>query len=461
MTNRLFRRSRSARLYIIEKSAAVLSALIALSIVLTAFAVSVQASGVPEMSFCGREDGGMMTLEVSVDAQTQFTAAFFALSYDTAKLGIVDEYSAVEACEGYQMMSHRSDTAGGFVGGELIALPSAVSAPQGSDLPGAKTAIARINFMLGGGVTAADLTADSITLCSDAGFLGGFVTDYTGVGGVLLLCGADMYTPANGGMSVSFDYTPVEEIVSFEDSLVTTVVGARPNPPRTVTGITEAGAARECAVVWDESEPWSYSAAGQYSIAGTADGTPVRPVCIVTVSEAEIVGAPEGYIAAAAGVPALMPDTVDVLLADGGVAAAQVLWNQDDIIAGADALPGQTYAVAGTFSLGDYTGEVKYNITPVERSSGYDGTPQPDEESSSAAGVVVLVAAALIIIMYIYAIILWRNGTITERPEPGERGVVKVPRFVAAALAWTDARCAVAYRALKEALRKKPDGGIK
>jgi arabinogalactan endo-1,4-beta-galactosidase len=75
-------------------------------------------------------------------------------------------------------------------------------------------------------------------------------------------------------------------IVSINPASVSTLVGAAPSLPPTVTVNYSNNTSGSAAVIWESILPSQYAAAGSFVVAGTVAGTSIKASCTVTVSAA-------------------------------------------------------------------------------------------------------------------------------------------------------------------------------
>lgn len=100
------------------------------------------------------------------------------------------------------------------------------------------------------------------------------------------------YSPVAGEGNFGSTYFGLSEVMfkkstavsSLEPASVTTVVGAWPKLPETVTANCDDGTTKELPVTWDESEIANkITVATQFSITGEVEGTSLKASCVISV----------------------------------------------------------------------------------------------------------------------------------------------------------------------------------
>ena len=100
------------------------------------------------------------------------------------------------------------------------------------------------------------------------------------------------YSPVSGEGNFGSTYFGLSEVMfkkstavsSLEPASVTTVVGAWPKLPETVTANCDDGTTKELPVTWDESEIANkITVATQFSITGEVEGTSLKASCVISV----------------------------------------------------------------------------------------------------------------------------------------------------------------------------------
>ncbi|WP_052446703.1 Ig-like domain-containing protein [Candidatus Soleaferrea massiliensis] len=148
-------------------------------------------------------------------------------------------------------------------------------------------------------------------------------------------------TRRSNTITLTIGKAPYERVITgFEPISVTMMKGANPVLPEKVTAVYDRGLARELPVTWDVVSDEQCRTLGTFQVAGTVEGTGIRPAASVFVRG--VVAVQSISTGAIIHEKPKLPETVAVYYNDGIEAETAVVW--DDI-------PKEQYDTAGTFTV--------------------------------------------------------------------------------------------------------------
>jgi hypothetical protein len=164
---------------------------------------------------------------------------------------------------------------------------------------------------------------------------------------------------------------PVEEptIVSIDEINVTTTVGTAPELPGQVTAVYSDDSTALVEVVWNEVDEADYAQTGTFTVEGTVEGTLIKAIANVTVTEA---GAVTHTITATAGAHGAISPAGAITVNDGDDLTFTITADSGYKI-NEVTVDGNKVQAAGSYTFENVTGDHTISVTFTEISSGGSG----------------------------------------------------------------------------------------
>lgn len=116
-------------------------------------------------------------------------------------------------------------------------------------------------------------------------------------------------------------------ITNIENASVATMTGRAPDLPELVTVIYSDGSRGTSTLFWESVNSSQYMQEGEFTLAGTVEGTDLKPECKVTVSSQDCISrVKETKLSVVKGQTCEFPDQVSVTMASGKEETADVVW---------------------------------------------------------------------------------------------------------------------------------------
>ncbi len=200
--------------------------------------------------------------------------------------------------------------------------------------------------------------------------------------------GETVITLSVDGVAVASATLTVAEPSAVSATLVevSTPAGVAPELPATVEVTYSDGSTAQVPVAWEEVDPDAYAQAGSFfTVTGTVEGVDgVEASAEVTVGEPAVSSVTEAATETVAGTAPELPATVEVVWTDGTTTEEEVVWDEVDPDAYAQA--GAFFTVSGTLAS-DPGVETACTVTVEEAPvTMVDATPQtPETDPASEA----------------------------------------------------------------------------